>query len=225
LSAPSKFLFEVDFAAGSKRQPAEPTITLAEHAVALAEAETAAHRRGYEQAKVDAGVDAERRIAAAIERIAIGLGEAARSLAVIEARLESEAVEVAVAVARKLAPALIAREPFAEIAALASECFRELTASPHLVVRVNDALYAAARERLDAVARSGGFEGKLVVLAEPTIALGDCRIEWADGGINRDGAAADAAISEAVGRYISARGGGGSKSDAGSIRLSSEARK
>jgi len=41
-------------------------------------------------------------------------------------------------VARKLAPALIACEPFAEISALASSCFRELIASPHIAVRVND---------------------------------------------------------------------------------------
>ena len=43
------------------------------------------------------------------------------------------------------------------------------------------------------------------MLGEPGIARGDCRIEWADGGVNRDTAAADAAIGEAVARYISAR--------------------
>jgi flagellar assembly protein FliH len=48
----------------------------------------------------------------------------------VEQRLESEAVELAVAVARKLAPELVSRQPFAEIAALATECFRQLTAAP-----------------------------------------------------------------------------------------------
>ena len=105
-------------------------------------------------------------------------------------------VEVAVAVARKLAPALIAREPFAEIAALASDCFRQLIASPHIAVRVNDALYATAKDKLNDIVRARSFEGRLVVLAEPDIAPGDCRIEWADGGINRDSAAADAAIGD-----------------------------
>ena len=62
-------------------------------------------------------------------------------------------------------------------------------------MRVNDALYAVAKEKLDDIVRARSFEGRLVVLAEPDIALGDCRIEWADGGINRDSAAADAAIS------------------------------
>ena len=53
-------------------------------------------------------------------------------------------------------------------------------------MRVNDSLYAAAREKLDDIARAHGFEGKLVVLGEPSVGVGDCRIEWADGGVNRE---------------------------------------
>src|SRR5581483_3529921 len=98
------------------------------------------------------------------------------------------------AVARKLAPTLIAREPFAEIAALASDCFRQLVTAPHIVVRVNDTVYATAKEKLEEIARGCSFEGRLVVLAEADIAMGDCRIEWADGGINRDNTSAEAAI-------------------------------
>ena len=45
------------------------------------------------------------------------------------------------------------------------------------------------------------------MLAEPGMALGDCRIEWADGGLARDRAATEAAIDEAVGRYVAARRG------------------
>jgi flagellar assembly protein FliH len=202
MGAPAKFLFDVDFAAGSER---EATVTLAEHATRLAEAEAAAQRRGYAEAQSDAAVETGRRIAGTLERIAVSLGEATKALAAIEARLECEAVEVAVAVARKLAPTLIEREPFAEISALASSCFRELIAAPHVVVRVNESLYAAAREKLDDIARAHGFEGKLVVLGEPGVGVGDCRIEWADGGVNREAGAADGAIGEAVARYISAR--------------------
>ncbi len=202
MSAPTKFLFDLDFAGGADRKQ---TLALAEHALKLAEAETAAHRRGYADAQADAKVEADRRIAAALERIAKGIAEASAALHAIETRLECEAVEVAVAVGRKLAPALIAHEPFAEIAALASDCFRQLVASPHIAVRVNDGLYAVTREKLDEIVRARGFEGRLVVLAEPDIALGDCRIEWADGGINRDSATAEAAIGEAVAGYLGAR--------------------
>jgi flagellar assembly protein FliH len=202
MSAPTKFLFDVDFAGGAERKK---TVALAEHALKLAEAEKAAHRRGYAEAQTDAKVETDRRTAAALERIAAAIAAANSALKAIETRLECEAVEVAVAVGRKLSPALIAAEPFAEIAALARDCFRQLVATPHIAVRVNDSLYAATREKLDEIVRSRGFEGRLVVLAEHDIALGDCRIEWADGGINRDTATADAEIDKAVTGYLSAR--------------------
>jgi len=201
MSAPTKFLFDVDFAGGGDGKPGDAVIALAEHALRLAEAETAAYRRGH----AEAAAESERRIAVALESIATGITAANTRLRAVEARLESEAVEVAVAVARKLAPALLAREPFAEIAELASECFRQLVASPHVAVRVNDALYALARERLEEIARARNFDGRLVVLAEPDIAVGDCRIEWADGGISRNTAATEAAIGDAVSRYLGGR--------------------
>src|SRR5580692_138397 len=101
MSAPAKFLFDVDFAAGADRKQA---VTSAAHAMKLAEAETSAHRRGYAEAQADARVEYDRRIADAMERIAANLAEANNALKAIETRLECEAVEVAVAVARKLSP-------------------------------------------------------------------------------------------------------------------------
>jgi len=204
MGAAKKFLFDTDFSDGGG-DTTEPTIALAEHEAKLAEAEAAARHSGYAEAQNDAAIESGRRMADALERIAAGIAVANDSLRAIETRLECEAVEVAVAVARKLAPALIAREPFAEISALASECFRQLSAVPHIAVRINDALYATAKEKLDDIARAKSFDGRLVVLAEPDIAVGDCRVEWADGGVNRDSAAADAAIDAAVTGYISAR--------------------
>ncbi len=204
MTAPTKFTFDNDFG-GGPRKPIEPVITVAEHQVKLAETETAALQRGYAQGQHDAQVEVDRRIAATLDAIGQNIAAASAALAAIEARLECEAVEVAVAVARKLAPTLIAREPFAEISALASDCFHQLIAAPHIVVRVNDAVYATAKEKLEEIARACTFEGRLVVLAEPDIAAGDCRVEWADGGINRDIAGAEAVIGEAVDGYIGAR--------------------
>jgi len=202
MGATTKFLFDVDFAPSADRKP---TMSLADHALKIVEAEKAAYDSGYSAAQKDAKVESDRRIAAALERIATAISAGNSALKAIETRLECEAVEVAVAVGRKLAPALMAREPFAEIAALAAGCFRQLVATPHIAVRVNDTLYSTTQEKLDEIMQARGFEGRLVVLAESDIAPGDCRIEWADGGVNRDSAAADAEIGKAVTGYLTAR--------------------
>ena len=197
MGAPVKFLFEDDFTAGNDRR-AKPTVPLAQHEAALA--------RGA-RATACWRPRARSRRAPRMPAIASRKGSRAltQSLAAVEARLEAESVEVAFAVARKLAPELIAAEPFAEIAALAAGCFRQLIAAPHVVVRIAEPIYEIAHKRLEEIARLHGFEGRLVVLAEPGMAAGDCRIEWADGGLSRDRAATEAAIGEAVGRYVAAR--------------------
>jgi flagellar assembly protein FliH len=202
LSARAKFLFDTDFGVVKE---APPKVATEDHEAAIAAAEQRGYQRGLTAAEAQARTEAERRTAVAYERIASVLNGMAGGMKAIEGRLEAEAVEVAVAVASKLAPALVAREPLAEIAALATECFNAFLAAPHVVVRVNNELYAATRERLEEIARSRGFEGRLVVLGEADIALGDCRIEWADGGVIRSQAAVASAIDDLVGRYIAAR--------------------
>ena len=117
-------------------------------------------------------------------------------------------VDVAVAVARKLCAELIAAEPLGEITGLVSNCFSHLVSTPHLVVRIHDSLYEAAREKIGRLAAQAGFEGRLVILAEPEIATGDCKIEWADGGVVLERAAIEAKINELVGRYMTSRGDG-----------------
>jgi flagellar assembly protein FliH len=200
MSAPVKFLFEDDFASGHAG-PSKRMITPAAHEAALARAEADGFRKGMNAAEAKI----EGRASGALERIAQTIATMAQGLSTLEARLEAESVEVAVAVARKLAPELIAAEPLAEIAALAASCFHQLIAAPHVVVRVGEQIYEIAQPRLDQIAHLHGFQGRLVVIAEPGMALGDCRIEWADGGVCRDRGATEAAITDAVARYVAAR--------------------
>jgi flagellar assembly protein FliH len=202
MNATAKYLFDTDFGPGKK---VSTTIALADHAALVAEAETRGYRNGFQAAEAEMKAETARRLAIALEQAAEMLMLMGQGLKEIDARLELEAIAVAYAVATKLAPALIAREPMAEIEALASGIFRQLLATPHVVVRVSDRLYEPAREKLGKISQESGFEGRLVLLAEPEMADGDCRIEWADGGLTRDRASAEQLIAETVQRFVSAR--------------------
>jgi len=203
MSAPAKFLFDTDFSAPDRmrERPAIPS----EVAQKVAAAEARAYRAGYDAALREARAESDRRSALALEEIAIAIKGIAARVASVEARMETEAVDVAVAVARKLCSELIGREPLGEVMALVGDCFAQLVATPHLVVRINDQLYEAAHEQIEKLSKQCGFAGRLVILAEPEIESGDCRLEWADGGVVLERAAIDAKINELVGRYIASR--------------------
>jgi flagellar assembly protein FliH len=207
MAAPAKFLFDTDFSAPDRAR--ERAATPAEIAQKIADAEAKAYRAGHDAAQREAKVESDRRSAQALEQIGAAIKGIAARFGGIETRMETEAVDVAVAVARKLCSELVAREPLGEITALVGECFSHLVSTPHLVVRINDALYEPARENIERMATQSGFQGRLVILAEPTIATGDCRIEWADGGVVLERAAIEAKIDELVGRYLASRGQAG----------------
>jgi len=204
MAAPAKFLFDMDFSAPDRTR--ERPATALEIAQKIAAAEARAYRDGFDAAQREAKVESDRRAALALEEIGIAMKAIATRYSGIENRMETEAVDVAVAVARKLCSALIAGEPLGEITGLVSDCFSHLVSTPHLVVRINESLYEAARDRIEKLAKQSGFAGRLVILAEPEIETGDCRIEWADGGVVLERAAIEAKINELVGRYMASRG-------------------
>jgi flagellar assembly protein FliH len=205
MAAPAKFLFDTDFGANDKSR--ERAANAAEVAQKVAAAEARAYRDGFDAGQREAKAESDRRGALALEEIKIAMQGIASRFAGIETRMETEAVDVAVAVARKLCGALIATEPLGEITGLVAECFSHLVSIPHLVVRINDQLYDAAHQRIEQMAKASGFQGRLVILAEPEIATGDCRIEWADGGVVLERGAIETKINELVGRYIASRKG------------------
>jgi flagellar assembly protein FliH len=186
----AKFLFDTDF-----RRPAP-----APRNVAAEEAEARGYGRGLADGRRQAEVEAQTRLAIALDAIAARadalLAEADRH----RAETEALAVEFALAMARKLAGDALAREPLAAIADAAAQSFQHLRGVPHLVLRVNDALVEPVDALMRRMARERGFEGRLVILGEPDLAPGDVRLEWADGGIVRDQARIERAVGDALRR-------------------------
>ncbi len=203
MAAPAKFLFDVDFSAPDKTR--ERTATPAEISARVAQAEAQAYRNGFEAGQRESHAESEHRTAASFQQIGNSIAAIAAQFAEIEGRLQTEAVNIAVATARKLSGSLIEAEPLTEITELVSDCFKHLVSTPHLVIRINDGLYEQARDTFERMAKQSGFAGRLIVLAEPELAVGDCKIEWADGGVVREVAAIDAKITELVERYVASR--------------------
>jgi len=164
--------------------------------------------RAREEARRLALSEAAAATEACIAESASRLADAAAAvLAALDRECEivrRDAATLAIATARTLAGALIDSRPLAEIEALVESCLGALRNVPHFVLRLRPADADAMRERLQPLAERAGFAGRIVVLGEEGIAAGDCRIEWADGGIVRDREGAIAAIEAAVARRFAA---------------------
>jgi len=201
---PVKFLFDDEFGADPRARRSK--LAMAEHEKILAAAEQESFRKGFAAGEAEMRAAADHRVANAAGQIADAMEMIAHQLLSLERRLEAEAVEVAVSVAKKLAPALIEREPLAEIERLVLDAFAQLRAAPHVAIRLPKELVDGASARLQKLADERGYAGRLVLLPDPELGPDDCRIEWADGGVVRDRAAIESRIAEAVNRYLGRQG-------------------
>lgn len=217
MAAPARFLFDTDFTRPEPPpqpdEPPRPTIDLDQHLAMMVETEERARaegraegrEQGYAEGRADAEARAAERLADEAAALAVAAGRLLGTLDAERLAVETRAVDLAVIAARKLAEHLIDREPLAEIRALLTDCLGPLRKAPHLVLRITQRDADALKPQVDRIARETGFEGRIVILGEDEICRGDCRIEWADGGILRDTNALAAEIGATVARWLEAR--------------------
>lgn len=181
-----KFHFETSF---DKPGHAARKPTLSPREAARAAELIAAIERGKQ-----AGLrEAEAGALAMTVRILTAMTARIDALAADRARTTEEsnrlAVEVALGVARKFLPAAARRNALEEVAALVKDCLAEAIDEPRLVVRVPDALLDPLKTLIEAQPEARAAAARLVLLADPALAATDCRVDWADGGAERNEAA------------------------------------
>ncbi len=179
-------------------RPAEATVLMADHQQALDEADRMAHERGHAEGLAQGRQEEVARLATAFEAMTRVLFEASARLGAIEDRASAEMAAFSLAFSRRLAGRLIEQEPVQPIEDAARLAFQDLRGAPHIVARVAPELVEEVKRRLTRAAQEMGIEGKLIVMGEPEIQTGDCRIEWADGGVVRSRADLDRRLSVAI---------------------------
>ena len=107
------------------------------------------------------------------------------NIEVIEKSCDAQMRASIMAIAKKLLPDMTARHGLQEIEALLTSVVSEMAHEPRLVVRINEAEFDVINTKIHEITTQKAFAGKVVVLADAEISVGDCRVEWADGGIER----------------------------------------
>ena len=166
--------------------PPAPTYSEEELAAARDAARMDGWNAGFAAGEEQTRNHAEEALTAATTRVAAGLETLLARAGEAEGRRDREALTTAVRLVEKLFPALAEREGLNEVEALLSETLHRLHEEPRVVVRVADALLDPLRHRMDAIGAQAGYPGKTILLTDDTIPEGDVRVEWADGGAERD---------------------------------------
>ena len=126
-----------------------------------------------------------------------------RSHAEIEA-LRGEAAHLALAMARKIAPAALAALPASDVENALRQAMHQAIGEPRITLRAAPAVSEVLEPRLSIIAHEEGYEGRVLIAADPAMKASDCRIEWRGGGAERSEQALEDALTALIAHCFSA---------------------
>ncbi len=200
MGQPVKFMFDTVFSAVAGQTTRVETFGRDELDAARDEALRAGAAEGAARERaVTEGLKAT-----ALDTIGAALAGIAETQTEVLDRTIRKATELALAIARKVATESLRRQPLVEVESMINSCLAQLIDEPRVAISVPDDLLDELKDHLDDLAAGCGYQGKLVLLADPSLDADDCRIEWADGGAERDTDAAWRELEAAIERLFHA---------------------
>lgn len=199
-SAP-KFTFDTEFAGSEdRRAPAaqarqKQTLTIEE----LESLKSTARSEGESSAQARATDALERTIAALTISVRAALDV---SHAEIE-QVRDDAARLALAMAKKIAPAALAALPTGDVEVALRQAMHQAIAEPRITLRAAPAVTAVLESRLNDIAHEEGYEGRVLIAADPAMTGADCRIEWRGGGAERSESGIEDALNALISRHFS----------------------
>ncbi|MEI6559328.1 MAG: hypothetical protein WCO00_13060 [Rhodospirillaceae bacterium] len=200
-----KFLFETDFDADnpvaqrrtrSKEPPPPPppppppTFSGDEleqaRKAAFAKGHTAGKVEGHNEGYAKASSELQASLADASIRLADGVDQLLADRDDLNADRTGQPLKIALAILSKLLPVTIERHGQDELEAFIVGCLAEAVDEPRLSIKVAQAVLEPMRARIEALATQRGFGGRLIILGDAKLGASDARIEWAEGGAERN---------------------------------------
>jgi flagellar assembly protein FliH len=197
-----KFTFDTEFL-GAEDRPApaararqKQTLTTEE----LDNLQTLARLEGENNAQARGAEALERSIAALTISVRAAMDQSHAEIEI----LRDDAARLALAMARKIAPAALAALPAGDIEIALRQAMHQAIGEPRVTLRAAPAVTEVLEPRLADIALEEGYEGRVMIAADPAMKAGDCRIEWRGGGAERSEQAIEEALSALIAHRFSA---------------------
>ncbi|MDP1736886.1 MAG: flagellar assembly protein FliH [Caulobacter sp.] len=160
----------------------------------------------FAEGERSAVAQAEAQAADALADIASAARAAMSALAGVAHEHRVGSAGLALAAARSIADAALARFPDAPVAAALESLAREVEAQPRLTVRVAAGLEGRVQASLDQTAEAIGFTGQIIARADAQLPPAAFVLDWGDGKAAFDPQAAAERVAAALDAALAAEG-------------------
>ncbi len=195
-TGPRKFTFDQRFDAPGRGEKVQPR---AKQFYTPEDVEEA-----YQRGRGSLEANAAQAQAMALGRVAEAAMTAISQLDAMAAEARADALAVALTAARRIADVALDRFPLDVVEHTVRQCLAQAAHEARVVIRVDAGIADMLKTRIAEISEEIGFAGRIVVTPDPRTAAADCRLEWTDGGVERDAAAIAQRIDSALERFIEA---------------------
>lgn len=101
-------------------------------------------------------------------------------------RAVTTGIQAAIALFKQIAPDIAADNADARIEEMVYDVLQEQIERPRMTIYLAPGMADALSDKIKARANEAGYDGQLQINSADDLAMGDVRIDWGDGGIERD---------------------------------------
>lgn len=198
-----KFQFETDFALEEERLRVEslhfeeaqaeefeaedvyvpPAPVFSEEEMQYAREE--AYKHGHAAGADEARQSIENALSGLINQLIVQIETLNKEEAQRVQEVQGIALQTVVSVIKKVWPSVITRVGLEQVMDTIRQSLGYNPDEARIVIRVHDTLLDAVINTLPQIESQQAFSGKIIVIADQAVAPGDCKVEWADGGMER----------------------------------------
>jgi flagellar assembly protein FliH len=152
----------------------------------LDEAAKTAHAIGHAAGHEKAMASVENKLAASLDII---VPQIAGMIEIHEKQYKNmlqEAVKIALTAAKKAIPAISAKHGTEEIETIVKECMSYISTEPKVMVKTAPDSVETLKASIEKMVELNAFEGKVAIISDENMAVGDCSIEWSNGGLEKN---------------------------------------
>ena len=104
----------------------------------------------------------------------------------VNQELSRAAHSLAFGICKKMMPAMAKQHSFDEVEKVIEEVFAKAIEEPRITLIVHSDIAEAVEVRVSELAKEKGYEGRVYIQADEALEASDCRIDWANGGSERN---------------------------------------
>lgn len=160
------------------------------------------YQKGYSQGLEEARQSVDNTVAGLVKQMMVQVDALLAAEQENRVRMQHVAIQTVVASIKKLWPSVVARAGLDTVLETVQQALESNAEETRLVIRVHDTMLDPVINRLPEIQEQKAFAGKIIVLSDPAVGTGDCKVEWADGGMERLGRDLSAQLDHAVERIL-----------------------